>query len=38
MRFNLACITRFRPCESEGEILPEAQRLWQQQAFSAASR
>jgi hypothetical protein len=38
MDFNLACITRFRPCESEGDILPEGQRLWQQQAFSAPSR
>ena len=38
MDFNLACITRFRPCETEGEILPEAQRLWQQQVFSAPSR
>jgi hypothetical protein len=38
MNFNLACITRFQPCESEGEILPEGQRLWQQQVFSTPSR
>jgi hypothetical protein len=38
MDFNLACITQFRPCESHGEILPEGQRLWQQQVFSTPSR
>lgn len=38
MDFNLACVTRFQPCESEGDILPEAERLWQQQAIAATSR
>jgi hypothetical protein len=38
MDFNFSCITRFQPCESEGAILPEGQRLWQQQAFSTPSR
>jgi hypothetical protein len=38
MDFNLACITRFRPCESEGEILPEGQRLWLEHVFSTPSR
>jgi hypothetical protein len=38
MDFNLSCITRFQPCENEGAILPEGQRLWQQQVFSTPSR
>jgi hypothetical protein len=34
MNFNLSCITQFNPCEDEGQILPEAARLWQRQALS----
>jgi hypothetical protein len=38
MDFHLSCITRLGPCESEGDILPEAQRLWQEQLLSRPSR
>ena len=38
MDFRLGCITRFSPCESEDQILPEAQRIWQEQQLSHASR
>jgi hypothetical protein len=38
MDFRFGCITRFSPCESEDQILPEAQRLWQEQQLSRASR
>jgi hypothetical protein len=38
MDFNFSCITRFKPCESEGQILPEALRTWQERELSGPSR
>jgi len=34
MDFHLACITRLRPCESPAQILPEAQRLFDEQKLA----
>jgi hypothetical protein len=38
MDFRFGCITRFSPCETEDQILPEALRMWQEQQLSRASR
>lgn len=38
MDFRFSCITRFRPCESEGDILPEALQMWQEQLLPRPSR
>ncbi|MDP9052583.1 MAG: hypothetical protein M3O31_17960 [Acidobacteriota bacterium] len=38
MDFDFSCITRFKPCESEGQILPEAFSMWQEQQLSSPSR
>jgi hypothetical protein len=38
MDFSFSCITRLSPCENEGEILPEALRMWQEQLLSRPSR
>lgn len=38
MNFSFSCITRLTPCESEGQILPEALVIWQEQQLSRPSR
>ncbi len=38
MSFRLSCITRFRPCTSEGEILPEALHMWHERELTLPSR
>jgi hypothetical protein len=38
MDFRFGCITRFTPCETEDQILPEALHMWQEQQLSRASR
>lgn len=38
MDFQFACITRFTPCRSEGDILPEAWRMLQEQDPTLRSR
>jgi len=38
MDFRFTCITRLRPCENQGEILPEGLRMLQEQELSAPSR
>lgn len=34
MAFHFDCITRFRPCENGGEILPEAQRMLEERLLT----
>jgi hypothetical protein len=38
MDFQFSCITRFRPCETEADLLPEGMRMWQEQVLSLPSR
>jgi hypothetical protein len=38
MDFRFSCITQFRPCEKEGEILPEGANLLQEQEHSLRTR
>jgi hypothetical protein len=38
MDFQFTCITRFSPCLSEGDILPEAQRNLDEQEHSPGTR
>jgi hypothetical protein len=38
MDFRFDCITRFRPCESQADILPEALRLLQERQLSGPTR
>jgi hypothetical protein len=38
MGFRFSCITQLRPCRDEGEILPEGERMLQEQQLSPGTR
>ncbi len=38
MDFDLSCITRFQPCNSEADLLPQGMGMWQEQVLARGSR